>query len=318
MPRGDGQGRVLPGPAATTTADTLASPAHTTGPPSCKRMVRVCASRRMFTTKVPASAEECSILDKTKMCKFYGKGKCCRGKSCTFAHTAEQLQPRPNFLRTQLCFKYARAGSCWLGSSCKFAHSCEEIRPIILRAPPTEGKLAPKRGRRNVMAAQGSGMPQAGTGLQCQSEKFHQHAAQLLEQLQALRANGVTSRLKPRADSRDGIASPMSCLSTEEGDNSRQVSEEFEEHAPTTVAYQDGDGCSMDLGVGFADQESQGLPSEWISEEGLQLAGAAGLTLAVRNTFITAEPIGAAGPAQYRRARSAPRLACSFGSRAET
>jgi len=74
------------------------------------------------------SFEHTHIFDKTRLCKFYVKGKCKRGQACTFAHGDVEVQPQPDFFRTQLCAGFVRSGMCELGSGCKYAHSAQELR----------------------------------------------------------------------------------------------------------------------------------------------------------------------------------------------
>mmetsp|Transcript_53130 Transcript_53130/g.113466 ORF Transcript_53130/g.113466 Transcript_53130/m.113466 type:complete len:683 (-) Transcript_53130:495-2543(-) len=68
------------------------------------------------------------LLSKTKLCKFFSKGFCSRGHSCTFAHGSKELRTQPNLFRTELCFEFTSSGRCQHGQSCKYAHSEEELR----------------------------------------------------------------------------------------------------------------------------------------------------------------------------------------------
>lgn len=71
---------------------------------------------------------ETHLFDKTKMCKFYFKGQCTRGEACTFAHKEEEVVPKPDLFRTQLCADICQGRLCRAGSECSYAHSREEIR----------------------------------------------------------------------------------------------------------------------------------------------------------------------------------------------
>mmetsp|Transcript_63063 Transcript_63063/g.181407 ORF Transcript_63063/g.181407 Transcript_63063/m.181407 type:complete len:609 (+) Transcript_63063:77-1903(+) len=68
------------------------------------------------------------LFEKTRICKFYVKGRCKRGASCMFAHNERELRPQPDFFKTQLCIDHFRHGSCSMGDACNYAHSPEEIR----------------------------------------------------------------------------------------------------------------------------------------------------------------------------------------------
>jgi len=72
--------------------------------------------------------ENTHIFDKTRLCKFYAKGKCKRGQACTFAHGEVEVQAQPDFFRTQLCVDFVRSGACKAGSRCSYAHDPQELR----------------------------------------------------------------------------------------------------------------------------------------------------------------------------------------------
>eukprot|EP00930_Biecheleria_cincta_P096542 TRINITY_DN88372_c0_g1_i1.p1 TRINITY_DN88372_c0_g1~~TRINITY_DN88372_c0_g1_i1.p1 ORF type:complete len:194 (-),score=26.60 TRINITY_DN88372_c0_g1_i1:362-943(-) len=67
-------------------------------------------------------------LRNTKLCKYYQKGACTRGNSCTFAHSVEQLHSRPDFIKTSYCNMFLVQGWCSWGTNCKFAHGEQELR----------------------------------------------------------------------------------------------------------------------------------------------------------------------------------------------
>jgi len=83
---------------------------------------RATATTTTTTTSAP------TIFEKTRLCKFFEKGRCRRGQACTFAHGGHELAPAPDFYRTQLCLDFFRVGDCPMGRSCNFAHSAEEVR----------------------------------------------------------------------------------------------------------------------------------------------------------------------------------------------
>jgi hypothetical protein len=62
-------------------------------------------------------------LFKTKVCRHFMSGRCKYGSGCTFAHSAVELQTRPDFRRTKLCSKL----NC-TDPGCGYAHSTHDIR----------------------------------------------------------------------------------------------------------------------------------------------------------------------------------------------
>jgi len=90
---------------------------------------QVCSGSSFASTCKKNSYENTHIFDKTRLCKFYAKGKCKRGQACTFAHGESQVQPQPDFFRTQLCADFVQSGMCKSGSRCCYAHSPQELRP---------------------------------------------------------------------------------------------------------------------------------------------------------------------------------------------
>eukprot|EP00451_Oxyrrhis_marina_P018686 CAMPEP_0204353720 /NCGR_PEP_ID=MMETSP0469-20131031/32874_1 /ASSEMBLY_ACC=CAM_ASM_000384 /TAXON_ID=2969 /ORGANISM="Oxyrrhis marina" /LENGTH=231 /DNA_ID=CAMNT_0051340687 /DNA_START=18 /DNA_END=713 /DNA_ORIENTATION=+ len=65
---------------------------------------------------------------KTKMCPALLEGGCRRGKSCTYAHTEDELVPAPDLSKTVMCVLYACTNTCSRGDQCKYAHGPEELR----------------------------------------------------------------------------------------------------------------------------------------------------------------------------------------------
>jgi len=68
-------------------------------------------------------------LSKTKLCKFFNKGACQKGETCTFAHGRQQLQRKPDLYRTKLCAQFVNTGSCAFDAACKYAHFLTQVRP---------------------------------------------------------------------------------------------------------------------------------------------------------------------------------------------
>mmetsp|Transcript_79392 Transcript_79392/g.125265 ORF Transcript_79392/g.125265 Transcript_79392/m.125265 type:complete len:226 (-) Transcript_79392:139-816(-) len=69
-------------------------------------------------------------LKYTRMCKFITSGRCCRGSTCNFAHTPDQLKPMPDLVGTRLCAQFSATGRCRYGKVCKFAHGLGELKEV--------------------------------------------------------------------------------------------------------------------------------------------------------------------------------------------
>lgn len=67
-------------------------------------------------------------MRKTRMCNYYLQGTCTFGAECFFAHTADELQDRPDLQKTQLCPDFEN-GSC-TRANCNYAHCLEELKPF--------------------------------------------------------------------------------------------------------------------------------------------------------------------------------------------
>jgi len=68
------------------------------------------------------------LLGKTKLCKFWSRGQCERGPSCTFAHGRTELRSKPTLFRTEMCFDFVKTGACDYGDTCRYAHDLQDIR----------------------------------------------------------------------------------------------------------------------------------------------------------------------------------------------
>ncbi|KAF4718025.1 hypothetical protein FOZ63_031473, partial [Perkinsus olseni] len=62
-------------------------------------------------------------LFKTKVCRYFIKGRCKYGDKCTYAHSADEVQAIPDLHKTRTCYKI----NC-TNQSCPFAHSIYELR----------------------------------------------------------------------------------------------------------------------------------------------------------------------------------------------
>jgi hypothetical protein len=76
----------------------------------------------------PVSEEVMQKLRKTEICRFFKKGKCNRHSTCSFAHSYEELESRPDLRKTKMCFNYYRNGCS--DENCPFAHTQQELRAL--------------------------------------------------------------------------------------------------------------------------------------------------------------------------------------------
>ncbi|CAE8601054.1 unnamed protein product [Polarella glacialis] len=72
--------------------------------------------------------ESAAPLRHTTVCFYFARGLCDRGASCTYAHSASDLRPKPDLSRTSLCRTFMRAGLCTAGEECNYAHGRAELR----------------------------------------------------------------------------------------------------------------------------------------------------------------------------------------------
>lgn len=147
-----------------------------------------------------------SLFDKTRMCRFFLKGRCSRGERCTFAHSRTQLQPQPDFYKTQFCMDFIKRGDCRVGRECRFAHTDEELRPFGVAARAAEGRAAATLG--------GSSDPNAVQQEEVirQMVALRKEAATLEAQLQILQK---TARAfdAPKCEQASGNAKESICIS---------------------------------------------------------------------------------------------------------
>jgi len=77
------------------------------------------------------------VFQKTSRCRYYPR--CHLGDSCRFAHSSDELRPRPNLTKTRMCAGYAD-GRCRLPArKCGFAHGERDLRPRetpVFKDPP--------------------------------------------------------------------------------------------------------------------------------------------------------------------------------------
>lgn len=64
-------------------------------------------------------------LAKTKFCKHQLRGYCRYEDQCAYAHSADELLPKPNFMKTKICVSFL-AGTCD-NPNCTYAHGVKEL-----------------------------------------------------------------------------------------------------------------------------------------------------------------------------------------------
>lgn len=77
----------------------------------------------------PGADPGAHLFDKTRLCKYFARGRCCHGRACHFAHGAEELRRTPDLYLTRLCSTMMRFGFCREGPACRYAHDVRELRP---------------------------------------------------------------------------------------------------------------------------------------------------------------------------------------------
>ena len=60
------------------------------------------------------------------MCPRLERTGFCPAKNCSFAHSASEMKPLPNFQKTALCFNFKK-GKCF-DKNCRYAHGEEQLR----------------------------------------------------------------------------------------------------------------------------------------------------------------------------------------------
>lgn len=66
------------------------------------------------------------MCKKTKLCRFYAKNACRKGRGCQFAHGIEELARVPDLRRTKMCHTWLVTGSC-TQANCQYAHNRREL-----------------------------------------------------------------------------------------------------------------------------------------------------------------------------------------------
>jgi len=110
------------------------------------------AAARARATRDPEGVGQ--LLQKTKWCKFFFEGKCQRGRHCTFAHCASELQAQPDLYRSQLCLEFSQTGQCRYGEGCRFAHGEGQLRQIEMQGEDLKMQLEETRHQVRDLEAQ--------------------------------------------------------------------------------------------------------------------------------------------------------------------
>mmetsp|Transcript_35063 Transcript_35063/g.99748 ORF Transcript_35063/g.99748 Transcript_35063/m.99748 type:complete len:216 (+) Transcript_35063:109-756(+) len=144
------------------------------------------------------AAKDNHVLDKTRLCRFYSRGKCTQGQACAFAHGRRELRPQPNLFRTQVCLDFSKTGACSFGASCRFAHSLVELRlPDVAAAP------------RSPASSSSSGALSPAESLARELALVQQQARRLQAEIDALAGDGASEASSSAASSRGHDAGPV-------------------------------------------------------------------------------------------------------------
>lgn len=271
---------------------------------------------------------ECQVLDKTKFCKFYARGRCARGKACSFAHGSEELLTAPDLHKTQLCADYARDGLCRRGARCKFAHGVEQLKPLIFGASQvaqqpmsrasSRAQVDVKLGNQHetdIRCGGGARLPSVQVVCQRLAE-LQNEAERLGMQLVALRGSaGCNDAGKANDNNARALATrnfSFSRASTEEGEACSGFSRQTSISVMEGVDYTVGCGASVDswdatseVSEVAAEVSRESAQEIGLSFAVLRLGSQNGLTISVKNTFIVADEAVPA-PAASRRCVSVP------------
>ena len=93
------------------------------------------------------------LFRKTKLCAFFQRGQCNKGRECGFAHGEQDLSVRPNLTKTVMCSAWLRRRSCRAGKACTFAHGAAELR----REPPTDARDCSEEGSQTTRSGSDDG-----------------------------------------------------------------------------------------------------------------------------------------------------------------
>lgn len=163
-------------------------------------------------------------------CVFHTRGRCTRGRTCSFAHTADELRQLPDLRKTKLCNVYFegrcennnaccyahglqelkefpgkkgicklyRGGKCSHGSKCKYAHSLEELQASFVHDPyqakPSESdrhRQDGRGGRTGRVTGISSGVPPS-----CKIQESSSSDSENLRRLEGLVSDLLSTRVR--------------------------------------------------------------------------------------------------------------------------
>jgi len=260
-------------------------------------------------------AEENHLFDKTRLCKFHTKGRCKRGQACSFAHGDEELQPQPDFYRTQLCSDYIRSGGCRQGASCNYAHGASELRRAQHRSSKLRANRPPSDRVQRVIT-------ESRRLETMESEVLRLHAE--LKALQALAgvSAAVVATTAAAAHSQHGHQSPTGVAfaapaladqatpTSDGGESGHKLSGSAVSFSRQSTG-DDGEAPASLAAVSRQASESGEAEEAWESSssdlrsEMEDDAGEGAYKLTVKRTFINVEPLSAELE-RHRRAHSLP------------
>lgn len=221
---------------------------------------------------VPHCDIDDQLLGKTKLCKYFFRGLCSRGKLCTFAHGRKELRAQPNLFKTELCFEFSNSSTCQRGKACHYAHGERELRAVTMPAAST-----PKRKGAEPKTCKATQLTQKIKEKECEAE-------QLRAQLRTLVVEAAKSTSLGPA-----CGFPSSSGSTSRKDGSRISSLPSAAHSWVSEAGSDYEWDNIDQASHVTESSE---PEDVVDCE-----------LAVRGTFFALVPVA---PAARSRARSVP------------
>jgi len=71
------------------------------------------------------------LFAKTQPCRFYFKGWCRSGTSCSFAHGDQEMRKCPDLTKTSICHRWARHQCPRSAKECRYAHGTWDIRKSL-------------------------------------------------------------------------------------------------------------------------------------------------------------------------------------------